>query len=204
MNTKLFGEFNSEFKRQMFSILSNQLAGLFKSQSCEDFTLIGNYKVGAFEFDAILLTNTDVFLVEFKMNEVGPICVNDTGWITSDGVITNNLWEQIREKRNILYGLFRKRGFQKMFIKTIIIFEKPFELIRGNTAFQFENHKWFLTCDMNGIIRLLRNNASFYAPFNFLKSGLSVLLPKKCVKEAPTNLANHIWILFKMWWNKIA
>lgn len=89
-----------------------------------------------------------------QLGGLGAICVNDNGWITSDGVITNNLWEQIREKRNIL--------------------------------------------------RLLRNNASLSAPFNFLKSGLSVLLPKKCVKEAPTSLANHIWIYFKMWWKKVA
>ena len=204
MNTKLFGEFSSEFKKRMFSVLANQLTGLFNRQSCEDFTLIGNYKVGAFEFDAIILTNTDVFLVEFKRNVAGAICVNDNGWITSDGVINNNLWEQIREKRNILYGLFRKKGFQKMFIKTIILFEKPYELIRGNTTFQFENHKWFLTAELGGLPNLLRENASLSAPFNFLKNGLAVLLQKKCVKEAPTNLANHIWILFKMWWNKVA
>jgi hypothetical protein len=210
MNTKIFGDFNYEFKKRMFSVLSDQLSGLFKSQSCNDFTLIGNYKVGSFMFDAILLTNTDVFLVEFKRNVTGAICVNDSGWtsigglINSGGQVAANPWEQIREKRNVLYGLFRKKGFQKMFIKTIILFEKPFELIRGDTMFQFENHKWFLTAELSGLSNLLRENASSGAPVNFLKKGLSVLLPNRIIKEKPRSLTKRIRMLFRKWWKDVA
>lgn len=210
MNTKIFGDFNYEFKKRMFSVLSDQLAGLFKSQSCNDFTLIGNYKVGSFMFDAILLTNTDVFLVEFKRNAGGAICVNDSGWTSIGGIINSggqgaaNPWEQIREKRNVLYGLFRKKGYQKMFIKTIIIFEKPFELKRGNTMFQFENHKWFLTAELGGLSNLLRENASSSAPINFLKKGLSVLLPNRNVKEKPRSLTKRIRMFFRKWWKDVA
>lgn len=210
MNIKLFEEFKSEFKERMFSVLCSQLRGLFISQSSKDFTLIGNFKIGSFIYDAILLTNTDVFLVEFKRNVTGAIYVNDSGWTSIGGLINSggqgaaNPWEQIREKRNVLYGLFRKKGFQKMFIKTIILFEKPFELIRGDTMFQFENHKWFLTAELSGLSNLLRENASSGAPVNFLKKGLSVLLPNRIIKEKPRSLTKRIRMLFRKWWKDVA
>jgi hypothetical protein len=151
-----------------------------------------------------------VFLVEFKRNVTGAICVNDSGWTSIGGLINSggqgaaNPWEQIREKRNVLYGLFRKKGFQKMFIKTIILFEKPFELIRGDTMFQFENHKWFLTAELSGLSNLLRENASSGAPVNFLKKGLSVLLPNRIIKEKPRSLTKRIRMLFRKWWKDVA
>ena len=212
MNTKLLGEFNSEFKRQMFSVLSNQLSGLFKSQSCKDFTLMGNYKMGSFVYDAILLTNTDVFVLEFKKNVAGSIYVNDSGWTSTGGLICSgnhgaiNPWEQIKEKRNILYGLFRKKGFKKMFIKSIILFEKPFDLVRGNTSLNFENHKWFLTADVRNITQVLRQNSSSSAPVNFLQKASSVLPchVKEISKENPRNAVNKLLYIMTEWWKKVA
>lgn len=204
MNTKLIGEFKCEFKRQMFTMLSSQLSGLFNSQSCRDFTLIGNLNIGSFFFDAILFTNTDVFVVEFKKNAAGAIYINDSGWISAGVSICAgnhgaiNPWEQIKEKRNILYGIFKKRGFHKMFIKTIILFEKPFSLVRGITSFNFENHRWFLMADTQDIAHIVRQNCSSSAPIDFLYKTTSALI--MCDTKTKKSIVRNILHIFRKWW----
>jgi len=212
MKTKLFGEFNSEFNRQMFSALRNQWTGIFNSQSCKDFTLIGNVKMGSFVYDAILLTSTDVFIVEFKRNAPGAIYINDSGWASPEGLIcagyhgAKNSWEQMLEKRNILYGLFRKKGLHNMFIKTIILFEKPFDLVRGNTIFNFENHKWFLTADVSNVALVLRQNTSPSAPVDFLKKTSSIFpcLLKKKLEERSGGMVRNICHIIRELLKKVA
>lgn len=210
MNTKVIKEFNDEFKEKMFSTLCNNLTALFNSQACDDFTILGNYQSGTFTFDAILLTNTDVFLFEFIQAVSGKIIVNDTGWISKDGPVqcgnhgTDTPWEYVRMKRNVLFGLFKKKGMEHMFIKTIILFEGSYELIRGNTTLNYGNHKWFLTAELGSVAFVLRGNSSASAPINFLKKVHSVLLTSKRIKEVPRTKRGNLWLSIISWWKEVA
>lgn len=205
MKTKIFGEFENEFKINMFNALSAELNQLY---SDKNYILIGNYILGSFSFDAILVTDTDIFLFEFKKNDAGTICINDEGWLSPSGFIScgihhnPNPWLQVREKRNILFGKFKNMGHSNMFIKTVVLFENPFKLQRGNTSFNFVNHKWFLFSDLKEIKTILDNNSSLTAPVDFLEiSTECILLPmKKDIQKQ--SLIDVILSIFRKWRQK--
>ena len=83
----------------------------------EDCLLLGNYNICHYmDYDAIVVTPRDIFVVEFKeSHQAGMITINDNGWTYADGTRVwsgnhaDTPFEQMRLKRNRLYGRLRKR-----------------------------------------------------------------------------------------------
>lgn len=165
VRTKLFREFTSSFKKEQFHNLERQLI-----ESDTECLLIGNYCLVNTDYDAIIVTRSDIFVVEFKENNCeGVITVNDTCWMYPDNSIVwagnhaSNPFGQMKHKRNCLWGMLRRGGIEKN-IKTVVVFSEPFILRRGETTLRGvceNNHGWFRACNANAIvptIGILRSN----------------------------------------------
>lgn len=167
VRTKLFREFTSSFKKEQFHNLERQL--LDSNTEC---LLIGNYCLVNTDYDAIVVTPRDVFVIEFKENNCeGVITVNDTCWTYSDNSIVwagnhaSNPFCQMKHKRNCLWGMLRREGIEKnVFVKTVVAFSKPLTLRRGETTLRGvceNNHGWFRTSTADDIVNtigMLRSN----------------------------------------------
>lgn len=145
----IFHAFASVFKEQQFLELKRQLL-----ERGEDCLLLGNYNICHYiDYDAIVVTPRDVYVVEFKENHhhAGVITINDnTAWTYADGTRVwagnhaSTVFEQMRIKRNWLYGHMRKR-VNPLFIKTFVVFSEPFTLAKGQTVLknvQEGTHGW--------------------------------------------------------------
>lgn len=150
VRTRIFHAFASSFKEQQFLELKRQLL-----ERGEDCLLLGNYNIGRrIDYDAIIVTPSDIYVVEFKeSHQAGVITINDDGWTYADGTVVwsgnhaDTVFEQMRFKRNCLYGHLRKHadGQLFLFIKTLVVFSKPFSLEKGHTVLcdvQENKHGW--------------------------------------------------------------
>lgn len=84
VRTKIFHAFASSFKEQQFLELKRQLL-----ERGEDCLLLGNYNIGrCIDYDAIIVTLSDIYVVEFKeSHQAGVITINDDGWTYADGTV---------------------------------------------------------------------------------------------------------------------
>lgn len=165
VRTRVFHAFASAFKEQQFEELKRQLIG--REWDC---LLLGNYKVCHIDYDAIIVTSRDIYIVEFKESHPGVITINDTGWVyATDGTAVwsgchaNTPFEQMRLKRNCLYGRLRMIKNRPLFIKTLVIFSEPFRLEKGKTVLrnvQEGTHSWFLIGTPKNMADTLWNHAS--------------------------------------------
>lgn len=168
VQTKVFQRFTSSFKERQFKELERKLA-----ENKIECLLIGNYRIMKTDYDAIIITSSDIFVVEFKESlKEGTITVNDTGWTYSDG---NMVWagnhaitpfEQLRHKRNCLFGCLRRAAIgNKLFIKTMVVFSMPFSLEKGETLLNDvydDTHGWFLTSTSDTMIYTLQKHTSIF------------------------------------------
>ena len=168
VRTKVFQGFTSSFKEKQFRKLEQQLI-----ESNTECLLIGNYHIVKTDYDAIIVTAMDIFVVEFKESICeGTITVNDTCWTYSDGNIVwagnhaDNPFEQMRHKRNCLFGRLRRADMRSnLFIKTMIVFSQPFNLKKGETLLKDvynDTHGWFLSCTSDSMICTLEKHTSIY------------------------------------------
>lgn len=166
VRTKLFREFISSFKEEQFHNLERQLI-----DSDTECLLIGNYNIVHTDYDAIVVTQSDIFVVEFKeSNCEGVITVNDAFWTYPDNSIVwagnhaSNPFGQMKHKRNCLWGMLRREGIENVFVKTIVAFSEPFRLRRGETTLRGvceNNHGWFRSSTADAIVTtigMLRSN----------------------------------------------
>ena len=184
MKTFLNFPFLSNAKAHMYELLKQNL--LCNSDCLDEGSLlIGNLCVGTFDFDAVLITDNDIFLFEFKDNPKGKITINSDRWLYEDGTPVwagrhdaATPWEQAKLKRNVMYGLLRKKlQVENLFIKTVILFSDDYELVRGNTFVVYENHRWFLTSSLEGVSSTLEDNLSgkSFIPFDSIRQCLLML-----------------------------
>ena len=168
VRTKIFHAFASSFKERQFLELKRQLL-----ERGEDCLLLGNYNIGYhLGYDAIIVTLSDIYVVEFKeSHQAGVITINDDGWLYADGTIVwsgnhaDTVFEQKRFKRNCLYGYLQKRTDRQLsiFIKTLVVFSKPFSLEKGHTVLrgvQEGTHGWLLLDTPERMAETLFDNAS--------------------------------------------
>lgn len=168
VQTKVFQNFTSSFKEKQFKELKRKL-----TENGIECLLIGNYRIVKTDYDAIIITSFDIFVVEFKESlKEGAITVNDTCWTYSDG---NMVWagnhattpfEQLRHKRNCLFGCLRRAAIgSKLFIKTMVVFSMPFSLKKGETLLNDvydDTHGWFLTSTPDTMIYTLQKHTSVF------------------------------------------
>lgn len=167
VQTRIFHSFASSFKQQQFRELKRQLL-----EKGEDCLLLGNFNICHYmDYDAIVVTPRDIFVVEFKeSHQAGMITINDNGWTYADGTRVwsgnhaDTPFEQMRLKRNWLYGRLRKRIEDwPLCIKTLVVFSEPFTLAKGETALrnvQEGTHSWLLFTTSECIANTLWSYAS--------------------------------------------
>lgn len=151
VRTRIFHAYASTFKEQQFRELERQLL-----EREEDCLLLGNFNISHhMDYDAIVVTPRDIYIVEFKKShQAGVITINDSGWTYADGTRVwsgshaDTVFNQMKIKRNCLYGLLRKSVEDRpLFIKTLVVFSAPFTLKKGHTVLnnvQEGTHGWLL------------------------------------------------------------
>lgn len=167
VQTRIFHPFASAFKEQQFLELRRQLL------ECggEECLLLGNYNICHYiDYDAIVVTPRDIYVVEFKQShQAGVITINDTGWTYADGTRVwagkhaFTVFDQLRLKRNWLFCHLRKRVNKPLFIKTLVVFSQPFSLVKGQTVLQNVQegtHAWLFFNTPGHMADSLRNHAS--------------------------------------------
>ena len=161
MKTILLKSFRSDFKGKMFLRLKQQL----KECRGKDIILIGNYKTGRFDYDAIVITPSDLFAFQFTDNSGDTIIVNDNVWVNKeDGSIvfsgskTTNPYDQMRWKRNILHRHLYYFGVS--FIKTVLVFPQLKDVVKGETRLNLVNHSWFLMSSAQDMAQTIKSSTS--------------------------------------------
>ena len=161
MKTILLRSFRSDFKRKMFLRLKQQL----KECRDNDLILIGNYKTGRFDYDAIVIMPSDLFAFQFTNNPGDTVIVNDNEWVNKEdgstvfsGFKTTNPFDQMRWKRNILHRHLCYFGVS--FIKTVLVFPHLKDVVKGETRLNLVNHSWFLMSSANDMAQTIKNSTS--------------------------------------------
>ena len=161
MKTIVFRSFRNDFKRKMFLRLKQQL----KECRDNDILLIGNYKTGRFDYDAIVITPSDLFAFQFTDNPGDTVIVNDNVWVNKEdgsivfsGLKNTNPFEQMRWKRNILHR--HLCHLRVSYIKTVLVFPHLKDVIKGETRLNLVNHGWFLMSSANDMAQTIKSNTS--------------------------------------------
>lgn len=126
-------EFRNHMKEQSFRILSESLYRIFADKT-DKVLLLGNLRLGAFDFDALLFCDSQIVVFEFKKGW-GQIKVMKEGpWLKGykkiwsgrnkqTGAQNENPLVQMKVKRNILYGYLKKHLNLQTDITCFICFE---------------------------------------------------------------------------------
>lgn len=126
-------EFRNHMKGQSFRILSESLYQIFADRP-DKVLLLGNVRLGAFDYDAILFCDSQIAVFEFKKGW-GQIQIMKEGpwrkgykkiWSGRDKqtrVQYENPLVQMKVKRNVLYGYLKKHLNLQNDISCLICFE---------------------------------------------------------------------------------
>lgn len=143
-------EFRNHMKGQSFRILSESLYRIFADKT-DKVLLLGNLRLGAFDFDALLFCDSQIVVFEFKKGW-GQIKVMKEGpWLKGykkiwsgrnkqTGTQNENPLVQMKVKRNILYGYLKKHLKLQTNIACFICFEGEVKVNDSNKI--LENNKW--------------------------------------------------------------
>lgn len=167
----LVNEFQASWKYDMYNKLYAMVMDetVFKDK---DVLMLGNYKVGRYDFDAIIVVNREIFVIEFKKDSANTIYIKGAmePWVSETG---DQLWagrfqvspyKQALTKRNILHCAFKQKldlQDQHLFIKSIVLYPQDVA-VECCGDFDVHTHKWFFVKSFSSIIPLIEAQTSTF------------------------------------------
>lgn len=198
----LVNEFQTSWKYEMYNKLYAMVMdeNVFKDK---EVLMLGNYKVGRYDFDVILVVNREVFVIEFKKDVASTIYIKGAmdPWYNEVG---EQMWagkshicpyKQSLTKRNILHSSLKhhldlKPG-QILFLKSIVLYPQDVT-VECCEDFDVHTHKWFFVKSISNVIPLIEEQTSLYTFTNifaaFRKKLSNIQQPSK--KEMHLRIAN--------------
>lgn len=169
----LVNEFQTSWKQEVYNKLYAMIVDdkVFKNK---EVLMLGNYKVGRYDFDAIIVVNREIFVVEFKKDSVKTIYVkgamepwtSETGEQLWAGKFQVSPYKQSLVKRNILYRELKQqlelKPDQNLFVKSIVLYPQDITVICCED-FDVHTHRWFFVKSLNSIIPLIEEHTSLYS-----------------------------------------
>jgi len=159
--------FNHSHENQVFNALYDMLSTEWEERD-EKLYLFGNFFVAGKEFDALIIKNNAIIVIDFK-NFGGEITFSENGpWYCDDVVVkggnSRNPFLQIRSNKFALLD-YVKNGHVDIpskpnlgHISGLIMFHQPIELDENQIPQQIKS--WFHVCDLNKAIRTIDAIAS--------------------------------------------
>lgn len=130
---KQFSDFRGKMKAQQFFLLRDEVLRVYGTDPNRRALLLGNLKVGAYDFDAVLITDTWCTVFEFKEQKGGKeLRIMPNGWffgnkkVWSGKLHADTPKTQMRIKRNILWGYLKKHVGGIDYIQVVISFQKSY------------------------------------------------------------------------------
>lgn len=168
----LVNEFQASWKHDMYNKLYAMVMGeeVFKDK---EVLMLGNYKVGRYDFDAIIVVNREIFVIEFKKDPAKTIYikgamepwVSETGEELWSGKFQVSPYKQSLDKRNILYHALKQQLYlkpdQHLFLKSIVLYPQDVR-VECCEDFDVHNHRWFFVSSLSNIIPLIEEQTSLY------------------------------------------
>lgn len=169
-NVYLISDFASSWKQEMFSKLRH-LVMAETSFVDKNVLMLGHYLLAPYDYDAIIVVENQLFIVEFKKDACKSIHVSDAfaPWYSEQneplwaGKKHTSSYKQSLDKRNHLHHALHKRLGHKLFIKSFVLYQHDVEVI-CHSDFDIHNHKWFFVESYNTIIPKIEEHSS---PINF-------------------------------------
>lgn len=161
MITIFYNPFRSAWKLGMWTRFRAIVERMF-STSTAPALLIGNYRLGEVDWDAILVAGKEVFLFEFKTQVTRSIIITNKKWLDENGhkIFPGSRQEtpffQLRDKRNILRGAIRGNGIDE--IHAIVLFPEDFKLLDISTKPDLKTRPWFKILSMSEVADMVRDS----------------------------------------------
>lgn len=148
MLTIFYRPFRSPYKLAMWAQFRPMIEKMFSSSCGADALLIGNYGIGHFDFDAVLVVGASVYLYEFKVTHTSRIIITKEAWLDDKGrkIHSGRLNDlspmfQLRRKRNVLRSVFSHHGCHE--IQAVALFPEDFELLKLSEKPNLISRPWF-------------------------------------------------------------
>lgn len=187
---KLFSEFRGKMKAQQFIRLRDEVLRVYGTDPKRRVLLLGNLKIGAYDFDAVLITDAWCTVFEFKELRGGKeLQIMPNGWfcgkkrVWAGKLHADTPQTQMRIKRNILWGYLKKHVGGIDYIQVVISFQNsyftvsdPYELLAScrwlgvasiqyalKTAQDIQPDKVRVQIEWNKLLAFFRVNCKFGA-----------------------------------------
>lgn len=159
--------FNHSHENQVFNALHDMLSAEWEDRD-EQLFLFGNFFVAGKEFDALIVKNNAIIVIDFK-NFGGKLTFSENGsWYCDDVVVkggnSRNPFLQIRSNKFALLD-YVKSGHVNLFSKPnlghiagLVMFHQPIEIDETQIPQQIKS--WFHICDLTKAIRAIDGIAS--------------------------------------------
>lgn len=216
-------KFVDSMKRQSFQILSMNIYKAFAENSSKAL-LLGNVRLGAFDYDAILFCENKITVFEFKAGW-GQITVMPEGswykgknkiWSGRDkqtGHVFDNPLVQMKIKRNVFFGYLRKYLSMKQYnIPCYVCFEREIAVTDSSNVLK-DKVTWLSLKSiynvtipvLNDVLNAFGNEKviedwdELFALFRVKQSfsnGSTVLTPE-LIPDSNCNLIGRLWFSLK-------